>query len=248
MDFKKSKQNSIDSPALAPPPPSESHVLLDFSRAIVASCCTIITSHPLDTVKTRIQASVQQNTAKSGISIFRSMCAQEGVLSLFRGVRFPLLGRGPCHALIMTGKEFAQRGILAHNPDASKLQQGVLSGIFGALCGMPVLIPQELLKCQAQNHYGRTFSYMELCETIWRQQGVRGLYRGACMTMLRDLPGFAIYFSVYENATEAFRPYRRGFFSSFFLVMLAGSMSGMVSWSTIYPIDIVKTQVQTQPI
>ena len=35
---------------------------------------------------------------------------------------------------------------------------------------------------------------------------------------------------------------------TFFLVMLTGSLSGMASWSVIYPIDIVKTQLQTLPV
>ena len=63
-------------------------------KHVVAGHCGgwagIIAAFPLDTVKVRLQAS--PGTYNGAVDCFRSMIAEEGVRSLYRGMLPPLLG------------------------------------------------------------------------------------------------------------------------------------------------------------
>ena len=66
--------------------------------------------------------------------------------------------------------------------------------------------------------------------------------------MLRDAPSFAVYFMVYEGLCRCFnvRDLHHLGAKEFMLLNLAGGVAGMVSWGSIYPIDVVKTNFQAQ--
>ena len=73
------------------------------------------------------------------------------------------------------------------------------------------------------------------------EEGIRGLYKGFVVSVLRDVPSYAVYFGAYEyfkflisgNHSE----------NSFGVKILAGGLAGVASWGCIYPIDIIKTRI-----
>jgi hypothetical protein len=77
---------------------------------------------------------------------------------------------------------------------------------------------------------------------------VPGLYRGAGITLLRDVPAYAIYFTSYEACHELFAPGSRASGEQTALVQLVGGgLAGVLSWLGIYHFDVVKTRLQSQP-
>lgn len=77
---------------------------------------------------------------------------------------------------------------------------------------------------------------------IFKTQGVRGLFRGAPATAIRDTPSMGLYFASYETVKERLES-RWGFgeqASSFW----AGGLAGALSWFVIYPFDVVKSVQQ----
>lgn len=77
---------------------------------------------------------------------------------------------------------------------------------------------------------------------------VAGLYRGAGITLLRDVPAHAIYFTSYEACHELFAPGSRASGEQTALVqLLGGGLAGVLSWLGIYHFDVVKTRLQSQP-
>ncbi|AEO67687.1 2bdbacc8-d75e-4123-9d59-603c9bc9d8e4 [Thermothielavioides terrestris] len=104
---------------------------------------------------------------------------------------------------------------------------------------------------------------------LTHQGGIRGLYAGGAVTALRDSIGYGFYFWGYELCsrwmlqlqlqqqqqqqppptqqhndpggasllgTDAAR------------VLLCGGLAGIITWASIFPLDVVKTRVQTQDL
>jgi len=74
---------------------------------------------------------------------------------------------------------------------------------------------------------------------IYRNEGVRGLYRGYFITLSVFAPFSMIYFVVYEKLKEIF-----GHTPASFLV--SATISGAIAATATCPLDVVKTRIQVQ--
>ena len=82
---------------------------------------------------------------------------------------------------------------------------------------------------------------------IYRNYGIKGLYLGFNVTLLREVLALSEYFTCYEYCMRVFSPdgddsSKAPIFGSF----LAGGIAGSMSWLFSYPIDYVKTVIQSQ--
>ncbi|KAG7284179.1 hypothetical protein NEMBOFW57_010542 [Staphylotrichum longicolle] len=109
----------------------------------------------------------------------------------------------------------------------------------------------------------RTSSWA-ITKHILRTSGVRGLFHGGTVTALRDSIGYGFYFWGYELCSRlAFPPTPShpdtgsggegggggggGILSSDAArVLLCGGLAGIITWASIFPLDVIKTRVQTQ--
>ena len=69
-----------------------------------------------------------------------------------------------------------------------------------------------------------------------KSEGVRGLWKGYTVTLLRDVPFSAIYWGVYE----ALRPKEFNFQQNF----ISGAVSGTIASTITLPMDVIKTRLQ----
>ncbi|EFJ46051.1 hypothetical protein VOLCADRAFT_32074, partial [Volvox carteri f. nagariensis] len=111
--------------------------------------------------------------------------------------------------------------------------------------------PVELLKLRAQLQTATPGSAgyrnpAALAAQVLRQDGVAGLYRGFTLTVVRDVPSYAMYFWLYHDIAaalspglhpEAAPPGTQG-------QVVAGGLAGVIAWLPIYPLDVLKTRVQ----
>ena len=85
---------------------------------------------------------------------------------------------------------------------------------------------------------------------LYREGGIRSVYRGSGMTLARDGPGSAAYFATYEVIKRAFTPKDpvTGKVSgelSLTAVMLGGGAAGVAMWVPVFPVDTVKSRLQS---
>jgi solute carrier family 25 carnitine/acylcarnitine transporter 20/29 len=106
-------------------------------------------------------------------------------------------------------------------------------------------VPVDLLKLQQQVSVGAAPSTLSLAASIVRREGPLGLYRGTRVTLLRDVPSSGVYFAAYE-LLNAELPRRTGC-SDTAATFVAGGAAGVLSWLSIYPLDVVKSRLQAQP-
>jgi solute carrier family 25 carnitine/acylcarnitine transporter 20/29 len=88
---------------------------------------------------------------------------------------------------------------------------------------------------------------MNLTKNIWKNEGIRGIYRGFGISVLRDAPAHAFYFGTYEYLREKLHPgCRENCEESVSTMFIAGGLVGISSWIFNYPTDVIKTRLQAQ--
>lgn len=100
----------------------------------------------------------------------------------------------------------------------NKTDNQYIAGFTAGFIGSFFITPLELLKVRAQ-------------ENIRIRSN---LFHGFLPTLLRETPAFTIYFSTYHNLRERN-----------INILLSGASAGLLSWVFTYPMDSIKTRIQT---
>ncbi|KAH7548168.1 hypothetical protein ACOSP7_032481 [Xanthoceras sorbifolium] len=120
---------------------------------------------------------------------------------------------------------------------------GGLAGITAASATYPLDLVRTRLAAQTNVMYYRGIGHT--LQTICRDEGVFGLYKGLGATLLGVGPSIAISFSVYETLRSFWQSQRPQ--DSTVLVSLAcGSISGIASSTATFPLDLVRRRKQLE--
>lgn len=170
------------------------------------------------------------------------------------GATAPILSYGALNALLFVSYN---RTLTLLDPlsspshPSSSLPKIWLAGAAGGLATFVVSAPTELIKCRAQvakaSSPNTPTSSWAIAARIFRAEGIRGLYHGGMITSIRDAVGYGFYFQSYEIARRIFSSPNDDVWTAKYKVLLYGGIAGVVTWASIFPLDVVKTRVQTQP-
>jgi solute carrier family 25 carnitine/acylcarnitine transporter 20/29 len=196
-------------------------------------------------------------TYKSLTQGFKQIVRHEGVSGLYKGITFPCYTQFLVGALSFTGNSVALDYLEPRLKDGvqERKSSSVIAGCCGGLLQCLALVPTELVKCRMQldsvlvNDHMSVRQYhgaIDCFKQIIRKDGFSGLYRGFNATIVREVPSYGIYFSSYQfianylNSLDNFHP--------IVSTSLAGGIAGSLSWSVIYPVDVVKSHIQIAEI
>jgi solute carrier family 25 carnitine/acylcarnitine transporter 20/29 len=172
-------------------------------------------------------------------------------LGLYKGVLSPLYGLAAINAIVFGVQANVQRRL--NNPDS--IQSHALAGSIAGAAQCVICSPMELAKTRLQiqglgesrrhfrSHKHTYDGPWDCMRKIYRSEGIRGVYRGFLLTCLREMPSFGVYFASYEVFCRVLSPDETEMVSTPVL-LLAGGLSGMCSWTSTYPIDVIKSRVQ----
>jgi solute carrier family 25 carnitine/acylcarnitine transporter 20/29 len=174
------------------------------------------------------------------------------LLTLYEGATAPILGYGALNALLFVSYNRTLTLLGEDYASPASFSKIWAAGAVGGLASFIVSAPTELIKCRTQvsaptNSPGSQTS-LAIAKEIWARNGVRGLYFGGGITSVRDAVGYGFYFWSYEICKRVLKsdgedtPRMAGA-----KVLLAGGIAGVVTWASIFPLDVIKTRVQTQP-
>jgi solute carrier family 25 carnitine/acylcarnitine transporter 20/29 len=210
----------------------------------------VISGYPLDTLRIRQQSGHNG----SAFSILRNMVSKEGFASLYRGMGAPLASVTFQNAVV-----FQTYAVLSRACDSSDSAKDPPSYKSVALGGMGtgalqslLLSPVELIKIRLQLQNTNQSkesgtSPSKVAKNIWRKEGLRGIYRGLGITVMRDVPSHGFYFWTYEYMREQLHPgCRKSGQESLNTMLVSGGLAGVASWVCCYPFDVVKTRLQAQ--
>ncbi|KAJ2610768.1 hypothetical protein H4S08_003459 [Coemansia sp. RSA 1365] len=89
-------------------------------------------------------------------------------------------------------------------------------------------------------------SNISVLREIVHRHGISGTYYGLRLHIMRDASGTAIYFAAYETVKEILRRFTGSDTTGALTHMLAGGTCGVASWLLIFPVDLVKSRMQSQ--
>lgn len=160
---------------------------------------SVIVCHPMDVIRTKIQASGNTQISYRAITAERLQNAQT-VLSLYRGLTGPFIAQSLYKSIIFATNSLSQRHIFNNDNSArSLLISGCISGSVNALVVAPVEIirSRQILLNQAAAGRGANGSsvpsssktLLGAARTVVHEGGVLSLWRALPLTVLRDGPG-----------------------------------------------------------
>ncbi|PAV91054.1 hypothetical protein WR25_01262 isoform B [Diploscapter pachys] len=166
----------------------------------------------------------------------------------------PLVGVSPLFAVFFGGCAVG-KWLQQTDPDQEMtFMQNVNSGALAGVFTTVVMVPGERIKCllqvqQAGNspsgvHYNGP---LDVVKKLYKEGGIRSIYRGTAATLLRDIPASAAYLSVYEYLKKKFSGEGAQRTLSPGATLLAGGLAGMANWSVCIPADVLKSRLQTAP-
>ncbi|KAL6006248.1 Mitochondrial arginine transporter bac2 [Asimina triloba] len=207
----------------------------------------VISGHPLDTLRIRLQ---QPSSNTSAFRLLRQIVRTEGASSLYRGMGTPLATVTFQNAVVFQVYAVLSRAFDSSSSSDPPSYRSVALGGFGtgALQSL-ILTPVELVKIrlQLQHHRGHGEGPVNVAKNIIRKEGIKGMYRGLTVTVLRDAPAHCFYFWTYEYSRESLHPgCRKNGQESLRTMLVAGGLAGVASWVCCYPLDVVKSRLQAQ--
>ena len=233
-----------------PPPPAALDEAVAGAAAGVAGC---LLGFPLDTVKTRLQTQ-SQGSARSVGSVIRSIAQKEGAKGFYRGFTSPLLSMTVLNTLSFrswnAGRELCG---LPHAPAPSDLAPPAGSAtqrfVAGALVAPGVTLlstPFELVKVQLQLDKAKRFEgAWHAARAVVAQGGVRALWLGAPVNLVREGLFLGVYFWLYEESRWHLT---HAGVAPGLAVPVAGGLSGAAAWVVSFPLDSIKNNVQGQKL
>ncbi|GFP82636.1 probable S-adenosylmethionine carrier 2 chloroplastic [Phtheirospermum japonicum] len=215
---------------VAVPPPVEIPTGSVLKSALIGGLsCALSTAllHPVDTVKTRVQASTLT------FPEILSKLPQLGVRGFYRGSIPAILGQFSSHGL-RTGVFEASKLVLINvAPTLPELQVQSVASFCSTFLGTAVRIPCEVLKQRLQA--GLFDNVGEAIVGTWQQDGLRGFFRGTGATLCREVPFYVAGMGLYA---ESKKPWE---------TIAVGALSGGLAAVLTTPFDVIKTRMMTAP-
>ncbi|KAG7260016.1 hypothetical protein CRUP_029464 [Coryphaenoides rupestris] len=193
---------------------------LDFAAGCFGGAAGVLVGHPFDTVK---------------------------MLGLYKGIGSPMMGLTFINAIVFGMQGNAMR-MLGRDTPANQFLAGASAGLIQCVICCPMELAKTRMQMQGTGEKKKSARKMyknslDCLVRIYRKEGFRGINRGMVTTVIRETPAFGIYFLAYDTLTrrlgcEPEDPYMIP------KLLFAGGMSGMASWFSTYPVDVIKSRLQ----
>ncbi len=138
---------------------------------------------------------------------------------LYKGIIPPLLGM-----MLEKSIVFGVYNLLKEQTNSN-----IIAGLGAGASSACIITPIEKIKIGLQQNF-------KLTQSLQLKQS----YKGFIPTLCRESIGFALYFSIYNYLKQKYNTEH-----NYIKTLFIGGSSGVGSWIFIYPIDVVKTRLQS---
>lgn len=191
------------------------------------------------------------------------------MFGFYKGAASPISGCALYSATLFLS--YGQAKLLFDVDRQPTLPRMTCAGLLTGFCAALVEGPVELVKSKMQVQYGahgqvagelksdghtRYKNSFDCARQLIKARGFRALYQGLDATLARNMPGSALYFSTYELLRRVLSPLPTSVPTSsssltsvpqmsVSSILIAGGISGVVFWLFSYPMDSIKSRMQT---
>mmetsp|Transcript_15276 Transcript_15276/g.22862 ORF Transcript_15276/g.22862 Transcript_15276/m.22862 type:complete len:331 (-) Transcript_15276:66-1058(-) len=244
----------------------------------IGSMCIRLMIYPLQLVKTRLQAqdhpSPTRNVSAASpryrgtMHAFAAITREEGVRALYQGFFTNSLGMliGPVY---MTALEYSRHKWDLYNNQYEFLEPGsflaervvgpCISGAMASFAaqtlGVPIDVITQHQMVQDQKKKPKSPIVSTIIKRIYREQGLKGFFRGYTVSLLTYIPGSAITWGTYHASRYGFEagacrlsglssPHQLHPLLHYPIIPLAGFCGGATSAILTNPLDVIRTRFQ----
>mmetsp|Transcript_1978 Transcript_1978/g.3360 ORF Transcript_1978/g.3360 Transcript_1978/m.3360 type:complete len:284 (+) Transcript_1978:109-960(+) len=221
--------------------PRKPNLLESMACGGVAAAFAVNFTHPIELVKTRMQAS------GGGIgSTVAGVMKNGGVPAFWKGLPFGW-GRELSYTSVKLGAYAPVRNAIgaggADAPIYLKFFAGALTGGVGSVIGNPF----DVLKTLAQTNTDKGASLGSLVSTLHKDQGIAGFYRGVEVNIIRACILNATKMGVYD-VTKGYVSDTTGWSRKDIRCSFASAfVAGFFMTVTVAPADMLRTKLMNQP-
>ncbi|CAI7580398.1 hypothetical protein N7533_009866 [Penicillium manginii] len=241
--------------------------LRSLGAGAAGGLCAVIVGHPFDLVKVRLQTA-DKGVYQGAMDVVRKTVAREGLVrGMYAGVSAPLVGVTPMFAVSFWGYDVGKTLVnkfstvpVVNNTQQFSIAQISAAGFFSAIPMTIITAPFERVKVLLQIQGQKTLAPgekpkysggMDVVRQLYKEGGIRSVFRGSAMTLARDGPGSAAYFAAYEYIKRSLTPKDAdGNLTgelSLPAVVAAGGAAGIAMWIPVFPVDTIKSRLQSAP-
>eukprot|EP01018_Ginkgo_biloba_P034421 Gb_14414 [translate_table: standard] len=200
--------------------------------------------HPVDTVKTVIQAHSAGH--RSVVHSFGSIVSERGIAGLYRGIGSNLASSAPISAIYTFTYESVKAALLPHLAKEYHAFAHCTAGGCASIATSFIFTPSECIKQQMQVGSQYLSSWKALTG-ILDKGGFPLLYAGWGAVLCRNVPQSVIKFYTYEGLKHlALRKHSTETRLSTLQTLAFGGLAGSTAALFTTPFDVIKTRLQTQ--
>ncbi|EDO17011.1 hypothetical protein Kpol_1065p26 [Vanderwaltozyma polyspora DSM 70294] len=223
-------------------------IVKDLFAGTIGGIAQVLVGQPFDTTKVRLQTSMKNTTQ---MEVIKDLLKNEGLLGFYKGTLIPLVGVGACVSVQFGVNEYMKRFFNSRNNNGSKtltLPQYYICGFTGGVVNSFLASPIEhvRIRLQTQTASSANAEFKGPIDCIKKLVSQGQLMRGLPIMMLRAGHGVGIYFLVYESliANQVNKGTPRTEIPPWKLCLF-GAAAGTTLWMLVYPIDVIKSVVQS---
>lgn len=224
-------------------------------------------SHPLDTVKTRLQVS---SSSDGLVSTLRGLIADGGVRGLWRGAAAPVLTVASTTSIVFTINSAIRQALLHNVPalgrpnphhlrDPSQPERvlahsgyyvaGFVGGAIASMFTGPAELAKTKVQAQGMKIAGQSAEAVAVRYTgslhclfeVGRNYGLAGLMQGQLSCMWRNAIGQCAYFGTYNLVVDYMKP-KDAVAVPLHHAVAGGAIAGIAYWTASYPVDVLKSK------
>lgn len=205
----------------------------------------MVTTFPMDIVKTHLQGQTRTGgrmTFSGPAQCFKHIVATDSLRGLYRGLPPTLMGVLPEKAIKLAVNEQLREYFTDANGNLSMGKQALAGA--GAGCAQSIITnPVEIVKIRLQMQTSLPVAERQTALEIARSLGIRGVYKGAGVCFLRDVPYAVLFFPSYATLRDAWADKTTGK-NSVLSIVAAGAVAGAGAAAICTPADVIKTRLQ----
>ena len=231
--------------------PPKYSISASMVSAMVGNFAMNLLMQPFDIIKMAMQAATVQQSAgdiKPTLwSVTKRIYKEAGVMGFYRGTMMNFIGGGLIASYRWTVYRDQKLKSKHENGGDSKMGYRILttSLMLGML--MPLIttpFDHARIRMNTKGYVGKYSNQLDAIYKIYKEHGLKTLYRGNVLQVFRDVVFFAVFFIIFEDTRNYFE--KRG--QPFLGLNVASFTSAMAAWLVSYPVDTIKTVKQSDSL